>query len=73
MSYYSDGSGSVYTTVNITVRNVNEPPTISGPTSVEFAEDRIDQVGMYTATDPEDGVITWSLAGTDAGDFRDLR
>ena len=67
--FYSDGSGSVYTTVNITVRNVNEPPTISGPTSVEFAEDRIDQVGMYTATDPEDGVITWSLAGTDAGAF----
>ena len=67
--YYSDNHGSVYTTVNITVRNVNEPPAVSGETGIDYPENGTTPVGTYTASDPENDDITWSLAGTDHGDF----
>ena len=56
-------------TVTITVTDANEPPVISGKTSVYYSEDRTDAVATYTATDPENGQITWTLAGDDSGDF----
>ena len=56
-------------TVTITVTDENEPPVISGKTTVYYVEDRTDAVATYTATDPEDAQITWSLAGEDSGDF----
>ena len=34
-----------------------------------YAEDRTDTVATYTATDPENDTITWSLLGDDSGDF----
>ena len=68
--YYSDNSGSVYTTVNITVRNVNEPPAVSGKTDIDYAENGTTPVHTYTASDPENDTATWSLEGTDAGDFK---
>ena len=37
---------------------------------IEYAEDRTDPVATFTATDPEEKDITWSLAGDDAGDFK---
>ena len=62
--------GSVSTTtdasipVTITVTGVNEPPVVSGTTTTEYAENDDHAVETYTATDPENDNITWSLAGT---------
>ena len=55
--------------VTITVTDRNEPPVISGEPSLYYAEDRTDAVATYTATDPENDSITWSLAGDDSEDF----
>ena len=55
--------------VTITVTDVDEKPEISGETSVYYAEDRTDTVAIYTATDPENDTITWSLLGDDSEDF----
>ena len=56
--------------VRVTVTNVNEPPLISGPSTVEFEENEEDPVATYMATDPEGvDVVTWALAGDDAGLF----
>ena len=66
----TDPSGQSDTiTVTITVTDQNEPPTISGKTSVYYAEHRTDAVATYTADDPEKDPITWSLAGDDSEDF----
>ena len=56
-------------TVTVTVNNVNEPPVISGEASVALNEHSSTEVGTYTATDPEGDAVTYSLAGTDRGDF----
>ncbi len=55
--------------VTITVTDVDEPPVVTGSDSVNYAENRVDAVYTYTATDPESGTITWSLSGTDSGAF----
>ena len=60
--------------VTVTVRDVNEPPEITGQQGLSFSENQsTDRVlATYSATDPEDpsAVITrWSLSGTDGGDF----
>ena len=57
-------------TVTITVTDENDPPKVTGTSSVSYAEDRTDAVATYTANDPDnDQTITWSLSGDDAGDF----
>ena len=55
--------------VTITVVNVNEAPMISGDAAVDYAENGTEDVADYTATDPEDGTITWSLSGADMEAF----
>ena len=67
--------------VTVTVTNVNETPEITstGPTyaTPSFAEIEWDAdpmavdltVATYTARDEETETISWSLGGTDAGDF----
>ena len=69
------------TVVTITINDVNEAPTMTeGASRVSHNEsieiDTATGVGSYTATDPEiDGgpcvadSCTWSVSGTDAGDF----
>ena len=52
-------------TVTISVTDENEPPVITGETSVYYEEDSTDAVATYTADDPEKDPITWSLAGDD--------
>ena len=51
----------------------NRPPSITGPSSVSYAEGRTTSVGSYSASDPDGDSITWSLPNTtfetDRGDF----
>ena len=57
--------------VTVTVTPVDEPPVITGLTTIDdYDENGTDAVATYTAVDPEgDDDITWSLAGSDRGDF----
>ncbi len=56
--------------VTVTVSDVNEAPVISGLSSITYAENSTATVATYTAIDPDaDTTITWSVSGTDAGDF----
>ena len=58
------------TTITIMVEDQNEPPEITGLTSVDYAENDTAAVHTYTASDPEDATITWlELSGDDADDF----
>ena len=56
--------------VVVSVIGVNEPPTFTaGDTAVTYTEDRTGIVQTYLAMDPEGKEISWSLSGTDRGDF----
>ena len=66
----SDGNLSAVVDVTVTVTNVNEAPTVTGPAAVDFAENATGAVATYTAANPEsDDSITWSVSGTDARRF----
>ena len=66
----NDGGKTDMWHVMITVTGVDEPPVISGKTSIDFAENRTGTVGTYTATDPEDATVVWeALGGVDSGAF----
>ena len=56
-------------TVTITVTDVDEDPVVSGNAAVDYAENGAGMVATYTAADPENGDIAWSLSGDDADDF----
>ncbi len=57
--------------VTVTVTAVNEPPTVVGDAAVSIDENTDTFSRSYTASDPEgsSSTFTWSLAGTDSGDF----
>ncbi len=57
--------------VTINVTNVNEAPDIdSGAAAVSVAENTSATFQTYGATDPDTSTtLTWTLEGTDAGDF----
>ena len=57
--------------VAVTVTNVDEPPAVSGTTTFpDRLENDASAIHTYRAADPEgDSNITWSLGGTDRGDF----
>ena len=57
--------------VTVTVEDVDEPPEISGVTTISnYDENGAGDVAAYTASDPEgDSNISWSLGGTDQADF----
>ena len=56
--------------VTVTVTDVNEAPTIdAGDTEIDYPENGTAVVETYTATDPEDDAITWSVTGTDSALF----
>ncbi len=65
----SDGSLSATLAVTVTVTNVDEPPTLTGTKVHTKTEGTDKSLSTYTATDPEGATVTWSLTGTDAGDF----
>ena len=68
-----DGSPSTTTDVTIpvtiTVKDVNEPPVVSGTSTTTFAENDSGTVATYTADDPENDSIDWSPGGTDGSAF----
>ena len=51
------------------VTNVDEVPTIAGDATFDYAENGTGDVATFTAMDPEETAISWSLAGDDAGVF----
>ena len=58
--------------VEVTVTNVNEAPSITGPSSVSYAENGTTGVAVYSAIDPEEGgdsPIDLEVVGTDAAHF----
>ena len=67
-----DGENTATFPVTIVIREVNEPPAISGDDTLTFAENTETTAVLHTygATDPESVTsFTWSLAGTDSGGF----
>ena len=56
-------------TVAVTVTNVDEAPSVTGKTAINYAEKGSSAVATYSATDPEGQSVQWSLAGADAADF----
>ena len=59
--------------VTITVTNLNEVPTVSGPANFTIDENQVlPSSARYTATDPDTltpATITWRVSGRDGGDF----
>ena len=68
---YADTTIDATITVTVTVDDVDEPPVISGVTTIDdYDENGSGDVATYTATDPEGATtFTWSLGGPDSGDF----
>ena len=57
--------------VEIEIANVNEPPTVTGRDVLSVNENNENFGEFYFASDPEGSstTFTWSLSGTDGGDF----
>ena len=55
--------------VIITITDVNEAPEIRGQATHYFPEHTHNDIGVYTAIDPENDMISWTLSGDDAGHF----
>ena len=56
-------------TVMVMVIGVDEVPKIAGDDTIDYAENGTASVATYTAMDPEETAISWSLAGDDADVF----
>ena len=69
----SDGglTGTLEVTVTvIEVPDADDPPALSGPTVIDYGENGTHDVGIFTVVNrPADAITSWSLTGTDAGDF----
>ena len=55
--------------ITVTVLDVNEAPLITGKAAVDFPEDSVEDVGTYSAADPEGGTSTLRMSGPDADGF----
>ncbi len=66
----TDGNSTSTLQVAITVNDVNEPPALMGPVSVEAEENSVGPVALYSAADPEGAEVMWRLAGLDASAFK---
>ena len=63
------GAGAPSTEVTVSGTDLNVGPVVSGRAAPFFYETNPRTVGTYTATDPENDTITWSLSGSDASFF----
>ena len=69
----SDGTMYADRMVMVTVTDRDEAPDVSGPSSMNFAENRADPVATFMATDPEGATaITWSIPTGDPDDTGSL-
>ena len=68
--YASDGQWASVYDFTVTVTNVNEKPEFTGTpaTAISYDEKKTENVADYNARD-EEGPVTWTLTGTDRGDF----
>ena len=73
----SDGTMYADHMVMVTVTDDDEAPmilspglSVSGPSSLDYAEKGMDAVGTYTASGSQAASARWTLDGDDAGDFR---
>ena len=55
--------------VTIDVTDVEEAPELTGPDSIDYSENGVEQLATYVAEDPEGAAVAWSLSGDDAGAF----
>ena len=65
----ADTTSDATVTVTITVTDVDETPEVTGEAAVDYQENGTDAVAAYTATEPDNDPITWSLSGPDMGAF----
>ena len=66
----NDGANTVTAALEVTVENVIELTTLTGPSSVAFPENSWSRVATFTASSEEDRAgIAWILEGTDAAHF----
>ena len=65
-SFNAEGS----TTVTIEVTNVNEAPAVTGQMTIQYEENGTAALDTYTADDPENQDVDWTLAGSDGGLFQ---
>ena len=63
------GNAAATMAVTVNITDVNEAPTITGPTTADIDENATGAVGTYSASDPEDGTVTLSVAGPDSASF----
>ena len=64
-----DGTNMDTQEVTVEVTDVDEAPDVAGEASIEYPENATSTVATYTAVDPEDAEIVWSLGGDDAALF----
>ena len=55
--------------VIIIVTDVDEGPAVTGETVISHMEEVTGVLATYNANDPENGAISWTLSGEDAGAF----
>ena len=65
----ADETSDATVTVTITVTDVDETPEVTGEAAVDYQENGAGAVAAYTATEPDNDPITWSLSGPDMGAF----
>ena len=68
----ADDEGAAERPVKVTVTDIDEAATIttnSGSFTFSHTENSAEVVAVFTAEDPENAPIIWSLAGTDSDDF----
>ena len=65
-----DGGNTRSLAVTVEVREVDEGPEVSGPSSFTISENQGLSNAVYTATDPEGlNLARWNVGGRDGGDF----
>ena len=65
----SDGDNTVSLDIEVTVIDKNEPPELSGPEEVSFAEGGTGEVARYEAEDPEGKPVRWTVSYQDRDAF----
>ena len=67
----SDGRNYGYLEVTVTVNDINEALAITTTSRTEFTyrENATATIYTFSATDPEQGLVTWSPGGADGDDF----